>query len=203
MNRRRGVSLTELLVVMATSMVALTTAIRVLHQTMTCHQTAEKESHVQLVAQRLTAQFRQDVHAAANVAWSGAGHQGELRLSWSDATSADSATEVVYSVRGGELTRLARSGRLAGETESGSDNLVRRETFSFGDDYRIDLTRSDSPDRLRLTVGQYRLPPAASALRGARFPDEEVAVRTVVHIDAIVGKHRPSSHVAPRGGGDL
>ena len=201
MNRRRGVSLTELLVVMGTSMVALTTAVRVLHQTMTCHQTAEKESHVQLVAQRLTAQFRQDVHAAETVEWSGAGHQGELRLSWSDATSEDPETEVVYSVRGGELTRVARSGRLAGETVE-SDNRVHRETFSFGDDFRIDLTRSDSPDRLRLTVGQYRLPAAARALRGSRFPDEEVEVRTVAHIEAIVGKHRPSSRAAPRNGGD-
>ena len=202
MNRRRGVSFTELLVVMGTSMVALTTAVRVLHQTMTCHQTAENESHVQLVAQRLTAQFRQDVHAAETVQWSEAGHEGELRLSWSDATSEDPETEVVYSVRGGELTRVARSVRLADETESGPDKLVHRETFSFGEDFRIDLTRSDSPDRLRLTVGQYRLPAAARVLRESRFPDEEVEVRTVVHIDAIVGKHRPSSRAAPRNGGD-
>ena len=80
MNIRRGVSLTELLVVMGTSTVALMAGIGMLRQAMTQHRYAENEFSVHRVAERLTLQFRQDVHAAESVAWSDAANESELRL---------------------------------------------------------------------------------------------------------------------------
>jgi len=178
MNMRRGVCLTEVLVVMGTSTVALLAAIGLLRQAMTQQRYAEEQCHVHRVAERLTAQFRQDVHAAR---WIGTVGESELRLRLSATAALGSEADVRYAINGGEVTRVVRPLPVDGQQDPIGPS--HRDSFLFSDGYRVELRRWDSPDRLQLLILQDRLPLAAG--ESAR---RDAGARTIAHVVAIAGR---------------
>ena len=187
MNMRRGVCLTEILVVMGTSTVALLASIGLLQQAMRQQRFAEEQCHVHRVAERLTVLFRQDVHAAQSAEWVGTTQESELRLRLSATATLSSEAEVRYAVDGGEVTRVVRPLPADGQQDPAGPS--HRDSFLFSDDYRIELRRWDSPDRLQLLILHNRLPRvlAAETVEGSRRVDG--GTRTIAHVVAIVGKH--------------
>jgi hypothetical protein len=139
------------------------------------------------VAERLTAQFRQDVHAAQSAQWIGAAGDGELRLRLSATAAIGLEADVQYTVKGGEVTRVLRPVQADGAPDPAGP--PHRDSFLFSDDYRIELLRSDSPDRLQLLILQDRLPHVIDAVAVADNARGDVGARTIAHVLAIVGKH--------------
>lgn len=181
-NRRRAFSLTELLVVMGVSVVALVASTKLLRQVMTQQRSAGRDAQLEIVAQRLTWQFRQDVHAARTVELMSTPTEFTLRLSLpanvvDDRWANDNPLEVRYEVDAGDVTRVVR--------EANGDVPVRREAFRFGDEHAVRVERLDAPDRLRLSVERFRLP------RAVRAPDqpETATAQPFVNIEACVGRY--------------
>ncbi len=197
MNMRRGVCLTEVLVVMGTSTVALLAAIGLLQQAMTQQRYAEEQCHVHRVAERLTALFRQDVHAAQSAQWTGTVGEGELRLQLAATAALGSEVDVRYTVNGGEVTRVARP--LPAEGPPDPAGPLHRDSFLFSDNHRIELRRWDSPDRLQLLILHNRLPRKSGTGAIGENPSGDSGARTIAHVLAIVGKH-VGSQVATFGG---
>ncbi len=200
MKMRRGICLTEMLVVMGTSTVALLASIGLLQQALTQQRYAEEQCSVHRVAERLTMQFRQDVHAARSAEWTGAAGEGVLRLRLPATAARASNADVQYAIQGGEVTRVVRPLTVDGQQDPSQP--LHRDSFVFSNGYRIELRRWDTPDRLQLLISHERLPQATGRATTSESSRGDAGARTIAHVLAIVGKQVEFPVAAPGSEGE-
>lgn len=137
MRSRRGKSLIEMLVVIATMSVLLGFVAQTLHALMQAERVGTQSLAQSVSLSRLSRQFRQDVHAArqAERTPAGDGQHGPLRLSWPDGVT------VVWSAAEESFIRSVQRG----------DQVNGQEHYHIGRGaYRFDL--SDDGRRAALVV---------------------------------------------------
>jgi hypothetical protein len=135
---RRGVSLTEMLVVMTACTVGFSLTGQLLCRVMRIYSQAQTHADVERTALRLATQFRRDVHAAKSaVTDSSAVEEDTLLL-----LHLPDGSQLVYAYRSGAIIRqLVRAGDVAA-----------REEFAFTDPIDIAVVASDAPPRISLTI---------------------------------------------------
>jgi prepilin-type N-terminal cleavage/methylation domain-containing protein len=171
MKPRRGLSITELLVVMTVGSVVLTMSAALIHQLMHNESQSRRFYNVERNALRLSAQFRRDVHAcgAATIVDEARDDGVFLRLTLADGQTLE------YSRRGGALSRIQRDG----------DNTVSRDEFTFPDGIQLSLREVQSPRRLVLSITAD--PPTASEAKKQR-PWNQYATRVSFQVEAGLGR---------------
>ena len=131
MKRRRGFSVTELLVVMSVGSVVLTMSAVLIHRLMQTESQARRFYNVERTVLRLSDQFRRDVHGAGAAAIDNpAGTDSPfLRLTLVDGQTLE------YGRRGGVLSRIQKDG----------DKIVSRDEFTFPDNIPLSMREVESP----------------------------------------------------------
>ena len=135
MNRRRGFSLIEMLVVISVGSVLLGVTVSVFHLLFRMEHTARQYVHQSAVTAQLADRFRRDVHQAVDAA-AADDDAGQLTLS--------PGHTIVYQPRPGELVRIERI--------DGADR--HRETFSLPPETAVsmEIPDGDGPRLIRLRL---------------------------------------------------
>ncbi len=176
MRHRRAVSLAEVLVVLSLSSAILPVGIGLIHRVMNEQTRARNDQDMHRVAERLTRQFRQDIHRTTQVANQDdtAGRTDALQLQLPDQDT------VAYAVLENVVTRT--------HTCNG-DAAIHREEYSFSSDCEIKFQENSAPHRVLLTVRENAV--IANPAPSAGPAEQSVEPRVLVHIDAVVGRdHR-------------
>lgn len=177
MNRRRGISLIEMMIVIGASSMVLLAGVGLLHRLMRSERVAAESLVHATNHARLSAQFRDDVHAAtAATARGEPGADHILQLAAGD------AAQITYSQQDRTLIR----------TETRQTQPTRHDQFHLPDDVRVRFAVSDaSPQKIaELTWERVQ---ADSATKTATTHRRLNPLR----IEAIVGKDHRFQEAAP------
>lgn len=174
MPNRRGVSLTELLIVMSISSVVLTTGVGLLHHVLHDQKKARLEVRLHLAAGRLSEQLRRDVH-------------GSQRVSSND--EGNVTTTLVLEKPAGGSIRYDVNDNCVSRACTTPDLPVHRDEFEFPRDWRIEFQQLAVPPRIALS---------ARSAESNKAQQQEGATRGVgglphnlVRVEAVIGRdHR-------------
>jgi hypothetical protein len=168
---RRGVSLTELLVLMSSCTMILSMCGVLLHRVMRIEIDSRAFVAAERTSQRLSRQFRQDVHqaTAAELDHSKLANNVFLKLQLPD-------NEIVeYSlVKGNVLRTLSRGGKASA-----------REEFAFEPSCKLSVRRDESPARIVLSIVSPALEPTSGA---AKQLQSYQAVPVGLDVEAGIGR---------------
>jgi prepilin-type N-terminal cleavage/methylation domain-containing protein len=141
MNRRRGYTLIEILVVLATSGALLAVGLGVLHLLVRLEHDARDEVRQQTTLDHLADQFRRDAHAAVRLAGLEAPQRDDPPRGWQ--FSLGESRAVQYRAERGELVR----------TESVGDDVIRRESFVVPAEATVSIELAgEAPGIVRLRI---------------------------------------------------
>jgi type II secretory pathway pseudopilin PulG len=171
MTTRRGASLVELLVIMSACIVILTLTGILLTRVMRVQIQSRGLEAAERAAQRLSDQFRSDVHRASDVVVDDANQEQRafLRLAFAD------NHKIEYS----------RAGDLVSRVESTSGQPAWREEFICPAASEFSLKRETHPSRLALTV--FMKVSDATPTPGKPFIGMGAAP-VIVHAEAVIGR---------------
>lgn len=178
MHIHRGVSLTEMLVVMTACTVAFSLTGQLLCRVMRICTQAQHDAGVERSALRLSTQFRRDVHAAqsADVDLAAKGDVPFLLLHLPD------GTDLAYSHRDGTIVRQ----------RARADKIEAREEFAFPELIDVDVREEESPARVALTVTVERPAPATDASpKAVREPRNPISMQ----VEAILDRDRLATNL--------
>lgn len=158
MNRRRGHSLIEMLVVIGTGGALMGIAVGLLAMLMRLDQDSRDQLRQRTAVHRLADQFRRDVHAADGFAVQSPPGKEGTTPAWQLPLEAGRVVE--YRAEPGELLRTEREG----------DQVLRRESFRLpaGAAVSIDLAGEAAPDIVSLRIARDDNQPPDSTWRGLR-----------------------------------
>jgi len=164
MNRRRGYSLIEILVVIATGAAMMGVALGLLGMLIRLEQASRREVQEETVMNRLADQFRRDVHAADRLAVASAPGVADLPPVWQFPLEAGHVVE--YRAEQGELVRIERR----------DDKVLKQESFSLPAEARVSIDPAGDalPGIVSLRIAGTGIRPPGPAWRGARV-DAELA----------------------------
>lgn len=176
--RRRAISILELMLVMSASTVVLSLSGVLLHRAMLVQIQSRSRTHVENTSLRLAHQFRTDVHAAREAKPDNAHGAAGVFL---HLAAGDDRT-IEYSRENGNVLRL----------ETGGNQPSRREVFEFPPAAQLVIEQLNAPNRLALTI-QLRAPEQPSASNDIRLDMNPVPVS--LHVEAAIGRdlqlHQP------------
>jgi len=145
---RRGVSLTELMVLMSATTMILSMSAMLLHRAMRVQVDSRAFTDVERSAARLSRQFRQDVHEATDVML----EKSKLNKDVFVQLQLPAGESIQYSwVNGNVLRSVVRDGKAAA-----------REEFAFQPSCKLEVREQASPNRIVLTITSAALDPASS-----------------------------------------
>ncbi len=140
---RRGISLTELMVLMSATTMILSMSAVLLHRVMRVQVDSRAFADVERSAARLSRQFRQDAHRATTVTVESAKLKSnvlvELQLPMNET--------IEYSRANGNILR----------TDSRSGKVASREEFAFQPTCKVSVTNAPTPNFVVLSVTAPRL----------------------------------------------
>jgi hypothetical protein len=168
---RRGVSLTELLLLMSSYSMILTTCSVLLHRVM--HVQIESRSIVdaERTSERLGYQFRQDIHQATIADVDGTKLKNDVFL---QLQLPDNQTIEYSRVKGNVLRTASRGGKV-----------VAHEEFAFESSCKLVVREDESPKRIVLSIMSAALEPTSDK---AEQLQSYMAVPVGLHVEANVGR---------------
>jgi hypothetical protein len=169
-SRRRGVSLSELLVVMTACTVVMTITSQLICRVMQIQIQSRAQADTERNAIRLSTRFRSDVHQAKSTTTGAADADSGvlLRLTLAD------EREVQYSRRQGKVFRQ----------ESGTGKPIGREEFEFPASCDVQMEKLQRPERLVLTIRSNQPTGQPGTERGgSSAPTAPASIR----VEAVVG----------------
>jgi hypothetical protein len=171
MTHRRAASLAELLVIMSACTIILTTSVQLIHRAMHSQSASRAFLDCERSAQRLSQQFRSDVHEATSATIE---------------NDASNATPVL---------RLTLAGDQTVEYRSAHDSILRlatqhskpvsRDEFAFRSPLEWSIQQEDSPHRLILSVTAGAV---GSPTPGEELPPGAFAAPTLLEVEAGIGR---------------
>lgn len=135
---RRGVSLTELLLLMSSYTIILSMCAVLLHRVMRVEIDSRSFVDAERTSQRLSRQFRQDVHQATTAELDGSKLKNDIFL---QLQRPDSQTVAYSRVNGNVLRTVSHSGKS-----------MAREEFAFEPSCKLAIRQDESPKRLVLSI---------------------------------------------------
>jgi prepilin-type N-terminal cleavage/methylation domain-containing protein len=175
--RKKGYSLTELLVVMGMTSVILTAGVGMVHRVMREQKAAERDNATHRVAQRLTTKLRDDVHYANRATLTESDDEGEQAL-------------VLHQTDERIVTYAAHKNEVRW-TSIQEGEPTRRDSFRFPGNYRLQFSEVSGQ---RVTLTAFALPQAYLATADGTSNGAEIESevrRAVMHVEAAVGRdHR-------------
>ncbi len=171
-NVRRGVSLTELLLLMSACTMILSLCAVLLHRVMRAEIDARAYADSERNAIRLSHQFRNDVHEALDV------QSDSSKLTNDQVLQVQLPRAQIAEYRFHEGTVL--------RTLSSKGKVEAREEFAFGPLCKLGVQRLSAPDRVVLTITSAGLDHAASQVEQLRAYR---AVPLALQLEASIGRH--------------
>jgi hypothetical protein len=173
-NTRRGVSLTELLILMSSYTMILSLCAVLLHRVMRVEIDSRSFVDTERTSERLGHQFRQDVHQATTAETDGAKLKGDVFLQ----LQLPNNQTVEYSRAKGNVLR----------TVSHSGKAGAREEFAFDASCKLFVRQDESPKRVALSITSPALEPTsdtAEQLQSYRAVPTGLYVEASINRDAI------------------
>jgi hypothetical protein len=182
MNRRRAVSLIELLLAMSACTVILTMSATLIHRVLHVQSKSRAIFDGERAAMRLSDQFRHDVHAAAAAETNGA--------------SLGAGVILRLQLEGGETVEYRRAEGTVLRVVLDGDATQAREQFNFPAD--IDLTvRKESPGLVTLSITS-PLPDSAAAMGANRpLPAGPLSLQSTARLNRFAAKAATAQEDAP------
>ena len=172
MKTRRGASLVELLVIMSACTAILTMSASLIHRAMRTHSQTRAFFDVERNALRLSNQFRQDIHRAADCTVDNNPQEAAfLRIETVDRQI------VEYRQENGAIFR----------TSFKNDQAITRDEFLFPAVANLSLREESSPRRLILSIST---PVEESKMAKEQALKTFQSMPTVCQVEAIVGRDR-------------
>jgi hypothetical protein len=168
---RRGVSLTELLLLMSSYTMILTMCAVLLHRVMRVQIESRSIVDAERTSERLGHQFRQDIHQATKADVNGTKLKSDvfLQLQLPDNQA------IEYSrVKGSVLRTVSRDGRIGA-----------REEFAFEPSCKLAVRQDESPKRIVLSITSAALEPTSDK---AEQLQSYKAVPVGLHVEASLGR---------------
>jgi hypothetical protein len=150
MNKRRGTSLIELLIVMSACTVVLTLSAELIHRVMRVQSRSQAFANSQRSAQRLSTAFRNDVHSASHYETDPdrLGENGLIRL------NPPVGSTVEYRHKNGTIERvvLADTSGEQGASGEGEQAVTAREQFVFSSEIDVTAGQDDHSKLITLSI---------------------------------------------------